>query len=384
MDSRDMLYCRCGYSCGVKSALDKHIHRFENTFEQEKHGRAAKLGILNTNPGMLSLDADVADTSLVHVRHSTHTLPNEPEEPSPAESPSVEHSLALSFASPTASSSSLSSPTHCFPMMAGSPVSPITGKTSVRLLLVRHAQSANKDKRPGERSVSDPDLSDLGYEQADALGERLFHEFSHTRRGDVIFASSPMRRCLLTIQPGVGLLQLSPEYCFCHGACYEYGCAGNGFRGSSVPEIVKEFPEFRPIGFTDQGHWDYMGSNDKENEKECRARGIRIVQWLHAEAAIARATSGGTVRTIVLSTHQTIADLLCHVFVGGDAEAWTYGEISHRLQNASITEVWLHPDGKATLGRRNDGAHLIRIGVSRSNSLSGSMRTSNSLRRHSG
>jgi len=257
------------------------------------------------------------------------------------------------------------SPTYCF---AQTPLAQTSdaGLKPVRLLLIRHAQSANKDKRPGETSVPDPDLSDFGFEQAEALGERLGHEFASTSKGDVIILSSPMRRCLQTIRPAVRQLKLPQAYCFCHGACYEFGCAGLAFAGSSAAEVAREFPEFRPVGFNDAGTWDYLGCNDKETEQECRARGLRIVEWLQAEAAMARSTGTGATRTLVLATHQTMADLLCHILLTGDPTRWIYGEVAHRLKNASITTLWLYADGRTTLGKKSDGTHLLALGCATS------------------
>lgn len=230
--------------------------------------------------------------------------------------------------------------------------------------MIRHAQSANKCRRPGERAVSDPELSDLGYEQAEAVGRRLNEEFGGGKGRRLRIVSSPMRRCLLTIQPAVRLLQLPPEQCLTHGASYEYGCAGKAFSGSTSKEIAKEFPEFCPVGFSPDGAWDYSGQSDKENERECRDRGGRVVQWLQELAAGEREAAkqeGQPARTLILSTHQTMADLLCQLLIFGQAEKWSYGEITHKLQNACVTEVFLFPNGRASFGFMNDSTHLMSL-----------------------
>merc|ERR1712176_543257 len=149
-------------------------------------------------------------------------------------------------------------------------------------------------------------------------------------RSGLLIISSPMRRCLLTIRPAVKYLAdaLPPECCLCHGACFEYGCAGTEHAGSSTAEIAKEFPEFLPVGFNLEGRWDYKGASPKENEEECRIRGARIVQWLLSSGTAALRTavppsctpSRRQHPTMILAAHQTIADLVCHLLLRGTTD----------------------------------------------------------------
>lgn len=228
----------------------------------------------------------------------------------------------------------------------------------LRLLLVRHAQSANKRRASGEEASKDPGLSDLGHQQAKDLADRLRDFLSGHRvdvRSGLLVVSSPMLRCLLTIQPTVEQLGLSPGCCLCHGGCFEYGCAGTAFAGSLQEEIAANFPDFLPVGFRDDGHWDYHGSNKKEEDSEFVARGERIAKWLRGDAAAQlRAPTGhGSMPTLILVTHQTLGDLLCHLLIEGTAERWEYGSLRHRLQNAVGTEIFLHPGGGAAFGLRH-------------------------------
>lgn len=237
------------------------------------------------------------------------------------------------------------------------PATPTAGRPLVRLVLVRHAQSANKGRRPGQEAVADPGLTELGSAQADALGRRLAKDFRNEPH-NVAITCSPMRRCLLTILPAVQELGLAPGLSLCHGGCYEFGCAGTAHAGSSAADISKLFPEFRTLGFREDGKWDYLGTSIKETEEECRARAARVVQWLCSSAAAMTSEGRSTAKTLILTTHQTFADLLCQILVHGDAKRWSYGEISFKLQNAGMTELFLQPNGRATLGVRNDGSHL--------------------------
>lgn len=246
----------------------------------------------------------------------------------------------------------------------------------VRLLLVRHAQSANKRRAEGQAASRDPGLSELGHKQAEALAPCFIDKLRHgLEEQTVLLVSSPMRRCLLTARPTVRALLkegLPPGDVLCHGGCYEYSCAGLDYGGSGVGDIAAEFPEFTPVAFSASGFWDYQGNSDKENEPECRDRARRIADWLYGNAApqlcsrtvgrCAPATRHGEAATIVLVTHQTVADALCQVLVDGTAENWEYGDITYKLRNAGITEVFLYPGGDAAFGGKNDGMHLLGLG----------------------
>jgi len=229
-----------------------------------------------------------------------------------------------------------------------------TNLAPVRLVIVRHAQSANKGLASGQRSSSNPALTDLGHEQSEALARRMLMDFGppgSDRAASLLVVSSPMRRCLLTIEATVLELKLTSDACYCHGACFEYGCAGTKHRGSLASDIKEEFPQFETINFNENGLWDYRGETDKEVEHECRQRGERVAEWLKEEAswmALSRAR-GGETATIVLCIHQTFSDLLCHILLEGSSKGWEYGDVSYPLKNACMHEIVLHPDGSATM-----------------------------------
>lgn len=232
----------------------------------------------------------------------------------------------------------------------------------VRLLIIRHAQSANK-QRQGRKASADPELTDGGYEQAQNLSQRLRRDFTDEalKTMPLTVVVSPMRRCLLTIQPTVQRLKLSKDVCLCHGGFFEFGCAGNDRLSSTPKDIQYEFPEFSPTGFSPSGHWDYRGSHAKETELECKDRCFRLAEYLHCEVAPAlRARSTGDDKpTLVLVIHQSVADLLCQILVEGTREHWIYGDIQHKIANSAITEVFLHADGHATFGHKNDNTHNL-------------------------
>jgi len=246
---------------------------------------------------------------------------------------------------------------------------------AVRFLIVRHGRSANKQRAKGQAASLDPELSEQGYEQAEALGARLADDLKRFHEGDLIVASSPMRRCLLTIRPAVFRLNIAPGDCICHGACYEFGCAGLGNRGTPATAIAAEFPEFAPVCFDADGMWEYLGSNQRESQDEARWRAARIVDWIWEVARTLSQRSHGTRRpkAFVLSLHQTMADLICQVLVDGTAEDWVYGEMKYKLQNTGITEILLEDNGRERFAVQNDSSHLRDIGGSKSFGLSQSL-----------
>jgi len=240
----------------------------------------------------------------------------------------------------------------------------------VRLLLIRHAQSANKGRKSlGKKACPDPELTDLGYDQADLLAKRMAREFRQ-KKPNLLIVSSPMRRCLLTILPSVKSLPIDQENCLCHGSCYEYGAVGRHFNGTHCDDIASEFPDFRLLGFSADGHWHMNIRGDKEEETDCRERGEKMKTWLLSEAVpqlrmlsqdmpAASPVRNRELPTLAFVTHQTIADLLCHLLVASTGDDWHYGDIRYRLSNASMTEIIIHPDGTADFGEFNDGSHLM-------------------------
>mmetsp|Transcript_61491 Transcript_61491/g.143965 ORF Transcript_61491/g.143965 Transcript_61491/m.143965 type:complete len:349 (-) Transcript_61491:22-1068(-) len=342
-----MLHCQCGYTCGIKAALDRHLAKFVGTEFEHEHGPSLPVPSLPArgvrSAPLLEFGKDFYESSLCDEL-----------------SPNTQKGI----------------PSDCMGRTSTMVTStkPAMADSMVRLLLVRHAQSANKAREPGCPAEADPGgicrtftdgilarcrgLTELGFRQAAALAERLQKELRSVKLPHLTLVSSPMRRCIYTIQPAIQALQPQAEHTLCHGGSYEFGCAGKVHPGSSLHELLQEFPEFSPVGFSADGFWDYQGCNDKETEPECRARVMRLVTWL---MAIARTRGGPKGHTIVLVTHQTINDLLCSILLDGTAAVWKYGQVRYRLQNAGITEVFVAGTGEARLGVRNDGAHLLSI-----------------------
>lgn len=233
----------------------------------------------------------------------------------------------------------------------------------MRLILVRHGQSANRRRLNGEPPSKDPGLSDLGKRQAEGVAMRLeeLDLGDGEPKGAGLLVSSPMHRCLLTIYPAVQRLGWTSAHCLCHGGAFEYGCAGLDHAGSSSAAISKAFPEFTPVGFNASDHWDYRGDNAKENDDEFVDRGTRLVHWLLTDALeILRAQSKAStgLPVVVLCMHQTLGDLLCHLLLEGSAERFVYASIRYKMDNGALSELFVYADGQATPGTMNSGKHL--------------------------
>lgn len=250
------------------------------------------------------------------------------------------------------------SPTQ-YPPSSGSTFSGLESK--VRLLIIRHGKSANRGRKKGEAASLDPELSEVGYEQAEALGKRLEKDLKRINPGDIMVASSPMKRCLLTIRPAVFRLKVAPGDCIVHGGCFEYGCAGAGNTGTPVSTIVEDFPEFTPVGFKGDGTWDYRGSNNREDEVDAKARAARIVDWLWDTAQTLSLRPSRRAKVLILSLHQTLADLLTQIIVDGTDSEWVYGDMKYKLQNTGITEITLDGYHEAKLTTENDSSHLRTV-----------------------
>lgn len=408
-----MLTCLCGFSCGTKVAWERHLAKVaEDAPAKGEHGPTpqthkilalrekfakydathdSKLDFTEMSNLLRKGNPDLTDKELQALFNSADKDKNDrvdfDEFVDHIFSTTAEQDIPSLFATlgskPRNSRKNMllppTSPTQdTSAVLSSAPPSPSTAPPSpnlsanVRLLLIRHARSANKTRNSDAAASLDPDLSDKGYEQAEALGRRLASDFKRMEAGDVIVASSPMRRCLLTILPAVGQLNLLAGDCLCQGYCYEYGCAGTEYAGSSQDAINTEFPEFQPVGFNEKGTWDYRGSNTRETEDEARARAVRIVEWIWdtAQTLSLRGRSRFP-KTLILTIHQTMADLICQLLINGSSAEWVYGEVMYRLTNTGITEVTLENNGQARFGFQNSSNHLINLAPTPTHMLNG-------------
>lgn len=163
-----------------------------------------------------------------------------------------------------------------------------------RLLLVRHAQSANnvsnneareRFRGDAERIVleserarlPDPELSPIGQRQVELLAEALAPMLRAER---TLLVTSPMRRALLTATPVAVRAGLGQERFVCEAELYEVGGCyyGDEARPSmTAAQIEAEFP-VRCRGIAPEG-W-YAGRNGPESSSEARRRVDRVITWV--------------------------------------------------------------------------------------------------------
>ena len=168
-----------------------------------------------------------------------------------------------------------------------------------RLLLVRHAQSANnvsseeaRERFRGDAErieieserarVPDPELSATGMQQAELLAQAI----APMLRGErTLLVTSPMRRALQTATPLAVRAGLERDRFVCEGHLFEVG--GCYYDGEVRPtttaaQIEAEFP-VRCRGFADDG-W-YAGRKGPESSTEARERVDRVIAWIEATLA---------------------------------------------------------------------------------------------------
>jgi 2,3-bisphosphoglycerate-dependent phosphoglycerate mutase len=163
-----------------------------------------------------------------------------------------------------------------------------------RLLLVRHAQSANnvssdeaRERYAGDAErilvesertrVPDPELSKVGVQQAERLADALAPMLSRQR---TLLVSSPMRRALLTAAPLAARAGLERERFVCRGDLFEVGGCYYGevaHPSTNAAQLEGEFPILcSEIG---ADGW-YAGRAGPESSSEARERIARVITWV--------------------------------------------------------------------------------------------------------
>jgi len=139
---------------------------------------------------------------------------------------------------------------------------------SFDLYLIRHGQSAN-NALPERQRVEDPDLTDEGFAQANALAGRFLPGSLTT------LLTSGFLRAMQTTRPLAARLQLRPRIrTELHevGGCYAGYVPGQeiGRPGMNRATLSREFPEFDlPKDIDDRGWWK---SRPYETWEQARVR----------------------------------------------------------------------------------------------------------------
>lgn len=213
----------------------------------------------------------------------------------------------------------------------------------MRLLLIRHAQSVN-NSLPEEQRSADPGITELGYRQAEKLGERLAN-WEPTR-----LLSSAFLRTLETTSQVAQATGLRPEILVeLHeqGGC-QAGASPEiyeGQPGMTRDEILAEFGDWQLPAAIDETGWWKCRSWEPPVQAEERARQL-AESWFE--------TLGGSGQRVAVVTHGMflpvfVSAFLHRPFVGSE---WLGNPF-----NTSIAQMTLS-SGRATLDSYNDTAHL--------------------------
>ena len=150
----------------------------------------------------------------------------------------------------------------------------------MHVYLIRHAQSENNVLTSDSlhRRKVDPDLTELGYRQRDALADFLANE---AELGDQPFAisclhTSAMYRSLLTTQPVSSALNLRPDvWPDLHekgGMFLRQNGRVDGFGGLSRSAILSQFPDYQlPEAISEAGWYDAALGYEPETHSAFRA-----------------------------------------------------------------------------------------------------------------
>ena len=238
----------------------------------------------------------------------------------------------------------------------------------MELYIIRHAQSFNNALLDIRDRVMDPELTELGLRQAQAIARHLADGINpemsvgmseedttvRRRRGYAItrIYCSAMQRALQTAQPIGEALGLAPAVWVDlheHGGIYlDHGDAGGlvGYPGKTRPEILAEFPGYvLPGEVTEAGWWN----NGHEDWPACQGRAIRVAGQLRDIARqvdpnerVAMVSHGGFINALLkaLLHHLPSPDIFYHHF------------------NTAITRVDFEAEGKLAVRYLNRIPHL--------------------------
>lgn len=229
------------------------------------------------------------------------------------------------------------------------------------LYLIRHGQSANNSLVDLTQRVCDPDLTELGRQQAELVAkhlasgrERFPRNSAETcHEGYVIdrLYCSPMWRALLTAQPIGKALDLTPEvWTEVHelgGIYLDYGEAGGivGYPGKSRQEIRAEFPGYvLPESVSQCGWW--REEQGFEDLAAFRRRAISVAEEFRRLAK--------SEERIAIVSHGDFIDALIKALLNRLPDQTTY----HYQSNTSISRIDFQHSGRLEIRYLNRVDHL--------------------------
>ena len=238
----------------------------------------------------------------------------------------------------------------------------------MKLYLIRHAQSTNNTLVDQRERVADPDLTELGYRQAQILAEYLTNgknpelfvgnsaEATVTQQqhgyGLTRLYCSPMWRALLTAELAGQALGIAPTvWTDIHevgGIYMDYGEAGGlkGHPGKTRSEILERFPDYiLPEEISEAGWWH----GTREDWPFCQGRAIRVARQLREMAK----ESDGT-EQVALISHGGFMDALVKALLNQLPGTHVF----YHHFNTAITHLDFHENGHLNLRYMNRIDHL--------------------------
>ena len=226
---------------------------------------------------------------------------------------------------------------------------------SFLLYLVRHGESAN-NALPDKQRVNDPSLTDLGFSQAEKLGQRFQQHVAAGNKIDLIL-TSPFLRTMQTIRPTAKALAMNPEI---RSQIYEAGGCFDGYPpedligmpGMTHQEISQQFPEM--LIPTDIDHNGWYRSQPVENWDQAEARAKE-------QAIILKDEFIGSGKAVICTVHADLIGLMMREFYKHDL---TMSE--HTVSNTSVTALGFHSDkpDRPEVIHFNDASHLAAHEIS--------------------
>jgi len=233
------------------------------------------------------------------------------------------------------------------------------------LCVIRHAQSSNNTLVDQTYRVCDPDLTDLGWRQADLLARHLASEAMrslilspsataprrHNGHGALFdhLYCSPMRRALQTAAPLGKALGLVPEvWADIHeqgGVWLDHGAGVGtvGYPGITRRALLEEFPGYRVSdAITEEGWW----VQGQEEEQEASVRAARVAaglrdRWHHDER-------------IAFVTHGAFSMLLFRALLGQPPDS----EVCYHMDNTGVSLLRFRPNRTVSVRYMNRLDHL--------------------------
>jgi len=226
----------------------------------------------------------------------------------------------------------------------------------MELFLIRHGESTNNALEDSSKRVADPELTDKGRVQAEAVAEYLsksLHLSSAERRidrpGFDRLYCSPMIRAMHTAEPIGRELDLAPEiWVDIHengGIYLDHGEERGkvGYPGQTRAEIAARFPTIiasKAVG--ENGWWKAGMEENHQSQGRVIAVATELVARAGEDARIALVMHGGSMSMLI----QALANQL----PGGGA--------TYEHENTAITRIALAPQRSMVIEYLNRTEHL--------------------------